>query len=162
LLVTAGLTGYRDLKALLRSGDPLVANGPRRRRTATWLADMARTLHSAGYHHQDLYLNHILVGPPVATAAAVAGEPSDVDPLDVDLRLIDLGRVRRRLPLGRRWVLKDLAQLHYSSAGASATERLRFFVRYLGRPVSSSDRALIRAIVKKSAAIARHTRRHGL
>ncbi len=72
LLVTAGLTGYRDLKAMLRAGDPLLAEGPLRRLIVLWLADLARTLHSAGYHHQDFYLNHILVGPPRAGTPSVA------------------------------------------------------------------------------------------
>lgn len=154
LLVTEGLTGYRDLKSLLKMHDPLVLDRDRRRRIVEWLANLARTLHGAGYHHQDLYLNHVLVGP--------RSIPGDTHALDVDLRLIDLGRARRRVPLGRRWILKDLAQLHYSSAGATASERLRFLVRYLGRSVTTGDRRLIRAILAKSAAIDRHTRRHGL
>jgi heptose I phosphotransferase len=154
LLVTEGLTGYRDLKSLLQTHDPLVRDPVRRRRIVEWLADLTRTMHGAGYHHQDLYLNHVLVGPRVSAGGG--------DTLDVDLRLIDLGRVRCRKPLGRRWVLKDLAQLHYSSARGSRTERLRFYVRYLGRSLNTMDRRFIRAIAAKSAAIDRHTRRHGL
>ena len=113
------------------------------------LAEMVRRLHAAGMHHQDLYLNHVLWCGPEDAAVP-------------DLRLIDLGRVVRHARLCRRWRIKDLAQLHYSAAGVPCREQVRFLQLYLGRKLTRCDRPLIRRILRKSARIDRHTRRHGL
>jgi heptose I phosphotransferase len=113
------------------------------------LAEMVRRLHAAGMHHQDLYLNHVLWCGPEDAAVP-------------DLRLIDLGRVVRHARLCRRWRIKDLAQLHYSAAGIPCREQVRFLQLYLGRKLTRCDRPLIRRILRKSARIDRHTRRHGL
>lgn len=152
LLVTRGLVGYRDLKELLAAGHPCLADAATRRRMATELADMARTMHGAGLHHQDFYLNHVLAN--VTESDGVAG-------LD-DLRIIDLGRVRERRPLARRWIVKDLSQLDYSAALVSAREKVLFLRTYLGRPISREDRGWLRQVAAKSRWIDRHTRRHGL
>ncbi|MCY2963539.1 MAG: hypothetical protein NT069_07805 [Planctomycetota bacterium] len=116
---------------------------------AVELADIVRRMHAAGLHHQDLYLNHVLW----------CGERADGGP---DLRIIDLGRVRRQAKLSRRWILKDLSQLNYSAAGVSCTDRLRFLRAYLGRKLNRSDRRWIGLIRWKSARIAAHSQKHRL
>lgn len=121
--------------------DPLV-----RRHWLNKLAAVVRHLHASGLHHQDLYLCHLLLTP---------ARPSE-------LTVIDLGRVQRQPRLARRWRVKDLAQLHFSSPQATLTERLRFLRAYLGRRLIRSDRTWIRQIHGKAARIARHTNRHGL
>jgi hypothetical protein len=78
------------------------------------------------------------------------------------LFVIDLGRVRRRRRLGRRWIVKDLAQLNFSAPWLSQQDRTQFLTTYLGRPLSATDRPLIRRIERKTAAIARHTRKNHL
>ncbi len=113
------------------------------------LADIVRRMHAAGLHHQDLYLNHVLW----------CGDRADGGP---DLRIIDLGRVRRHAKLSRRWILKDLSQLNYSAAGISCTDRLRFLRAYLGRKLNRSDRGWIGLIRWKSARIAAHSQKHRL
>ncbi|HVW02776.1 MAG TPA: lipopolysaccharide kinase InaA family protein [Planctomycetaceae bacterium] len=118
-----------------------------RRQLITAIAQMARTLHRAGLHHQDLYLCHFLMA---------ADGPVD------DLRVIDLGRVDRHGSLGTRWVVKDLAQLHYSAGRLSNSDRMRFLQQYLGRRLTRADRALIRRIDGKRHAIRRHSERNGL
>ena len=65
------------------------------------VANVVARMHSAGLHHQDLYLCHFLCG-------------SEQDGLP--LTLIDLQRVERSRRLSWRWQVKDLAQLHFSSA----------------------------------------------
>jgi heptose I phosphotransferase len=118
-----------------------------RRQLIATIAQMACTLHRAGLHHQDFYLCHFLMA---------AGGPVD------DLRVIDLGRVDRHGPWGTRWVVKDLAQLHYSAGRLSKSDRLRFLQQYLGRRLNRSDRLLIRRIEGKRHAIRRHSERNGL
>jgi len=125
------------------------ANGanPHSREIVQELARVARTMHEAGMHHQDFYLTHLLI--------------PDEGPSN-RVYVIDLGRVRQRRRLSRRWVVKDLAQLNYSAHLAGRSSRARFLRAYLGRPLEAGDRALMRRIERKSRAIARHSARHGL
>lgn len=121
--------------------------GSRRRRE--WLIKLARLvrrLHTAGLHHQDLYLCHLLL---------TSDRPEEIS-------VIDLGRVRRHRRLAQRWIVKDLSQLHYSSPHATRADRLRFLQEYLGRPLKHADRSLLEAIDQKAERIRRHTQRHGL
>ena len=111
------------------------------------VANLARRMHDAGIHHQDFYLNHILWRG---------------DPADLDLRVIDLGRVGHAEKLSRRWILKDLAQLDFSARRLSCADRLRFLRLYLGRPFCGADRRLVRLISAKSRHIAAHTAKHRL
>ena len=96
------------------------------------VADVARTMHAAGLHHQDFYLTHLMV-PQRGPAATI--------------HVLDLGRVRFQPRLARRWIVKDLAQLNYSAAGVSASDRLRFLTRYLGHRPTRDDRPLVTRIV---------------
>lgn len=117
------------------------------RRLTIRIAEIARSLHASGMHHQDFYLNHLLYCGPIE---------------DLDIRVIDLGRVRQTKTLARRWIVKDLAQLDFSARRLSCQARLRFLRLYLGRPFRPEDRALVRRIAAKSRRIAAHTARHGL
>ncbi len=107
-------------------------------------ADMVRRLHDAGLHHRDLYLCHFLAHID--------------DHRVVDLRLIDLARVRR-LPCltHRRWIIKDLAQFCFSiqRLGISDEQRGRWLARYAGGQCSAAGR-LERAIARKIRRMARH------
>jgi len=111
------------------------------------VAQIARRMHDGGLHHQDFYLNHLLC----------CGAPAGLD-----IRVIDLGRVRRRDRLSQRWIIKDLAQLDFSARRLSCSERLRFLRLYLGRPFRSADRWMIRQIALKSRHIAAHTAKNNL
>ena len=111
------------------------------------VAHVARLMHRQGLHHQDFYLTHLLL---------------PVDNRRRGVHVIDLGRARRRRHLGRRWIVKDLAQLNYSAKLFPAWTRRRFLERYLDRPLQPSDRHLRRQIDRKSDRIARHSRKHSL
>ena len=92
-------------------------------------AALAADLHRAGLHHRDLYLNHILVrngGGSGGVNAEVTAAAHDSP--DLDLRVIDAGRVRP-LPrwTGQRWVFKDVAQLVYSTPRADRAAVLRAY-----------------------------------
>jgi heptose I phosphotransferase len=106
------------------------------------LADITRRMHSAGINHRDYYLCHILLDNPER------------------LYVIDLHRVNVRDKVGKRWKVKDLAALLFSSLEVPLThgQRLAFYKHYrqISR-LSAEDKTLIRLIVKKCNKIARHT-----
>jgi heptose I phosphotransferase len=106
------------------------------------LADITRRMHSAGMNHRDYYLCHILMDNRER------------------LYVIDLHRVNVRDKVGKRWMVKDLAALLFSSLEVSVThgQRLAFYKRYMQiNRLSADDKTLIRLIVKKCNKIARHT-----
>jgi hypothetical protein len=62
-------------------------------------------------------------------------------------------------------MVKDLASLNYSTprAAASSTDRLRWWKWYRGSErLSSADKRIIRAVVRKTRRIARHSARRRL
>lgn len=111
------------------------------------VAEVARRMHEAGLHHQDFYLNHLLITDEGSTP---------------EFCVIDLGRVRHRRKLALRWIIKDLSQLNYSARNVPCSLRLRFLRGYLGRKLTRGDRPLIRVIGLKSSYIEKHTRKNGL
>lgn len=148
-LLTEGLVGLQtlaDLNQDLCAGERTISLSTRRRIIRN-VAGVARQMHDCNLHHQDFYLYHLLV---------------PVDDPGAHVVVIDLGRVRQRRRLEQRWRIKDLGQLAFAARTVPLPDRLRFLIHYLGRPLRSDDRRLIRRIGRKAAAIARHTRRHSL
>lgn len=119
----------------------------RNERVLVQVVEIARRMHAAGLHHQDFYLNHMLL----------CGD--DAHPR---VHMIDLGRVRLQQPLRERWITKDLSQLDFSARSMSWRTRLRFLRLYLGRPFRPSDRRWIARMASKSRRIAAHTAKHDL
>jgi hypothetical protein len=81
---------------------------------------------------------------------------------DFELFIVDLHRVDIRKGVGKRWVIKDLAALNYSSLGlpVQTRDRLRFLKRYLQKTrLEKSDLQLAQQILNKTGRIARHTER---
>lgn len=91
------------------------------------VAEVARTLHRNGLNHRDFYLCHFLL-------ARESLEPP-FRPENLRLHLIDLHRMQQRRSTPRRWVIKDLAGLYFSSLDAGLTRRdmLRFMRGYEAR-----------------------------
>lgn len=111
------------------------------------VADLVARLHGCGYIHRDLYLSHIFYDP------ALVGEP---------FHLIDLQRVIRPRFRQRRWIIKDLAALNFSTPTAilSRSDRIRWLKRYLGLPkLDGSAKCLAYRVIGKTASIARHETR---
>ncbi|MDL1959931.1 MAG: hypothetical protein LWX01_13110 [Deltaproteobacteria bacterium] len=113
------------------------------------VANIVARMHSAGLHHQDLYLCHFLCG-------------SEQDGLP--LTLIDLQRVKRHRRLPRRWQVKDLAQLHFSSAQYITRQDIRRFWKVYNSTYHTGRRKipLWHSILRKSQRIRRHTLKHRL
>ena len=117
------------------------------------LARLSRLLHDRGRFHKDLYLCHFFI-------------PRD-DTLQVPewrgrVHLIDLQRLARH-PLTWPWYLvKDLAQLLYSSdvEGVDVRDRLRFWRAYLGcRRHGVAGRLLCRCVLLKGVRYRDHNRK---
>jgi heptose I phosphotransferase len=113
------------------------------------MANIIGRMHREGLHHQDLYLCHFLCG------SEQNGLP---------LTLIDLQRVKQHRRLPRKWQVKDLAQLHFSSAQyITRQDILRFWKVY--NSIYHTGRRIIplwHSILRKSERIRRHTLKHGL
>ncbi len=124
-VVCDALEGYASLEDITDAWRTTPPRPGERRALILALADLTRALHAAGVNHRDYYLCHVLAD----TAALARGEAR--------LAVIDLHRaqVRRRTP--RRWMLRDLAALHFSALHLelSRTERCRFVARYTGLPL---------------------------
>ncbi len=90
------------------------------------LALMVRALHEAGINHRDLYLCHFMLKPE----SLVAGN-------NPEIYLIDLHRAQCRVQVPRRWQIKDLAALYYSSLnlGFNRRDSLRFLKIYFDCPL---------------------------
>jgi len=140
-IITADLAGFRPADKLIESGEPF-------ERLLIPTAELAASLHNSGLHHRDLYLCHFL-------ARSLDGK--------VELRLIDAARVRR-LPgalTRRRWIVKDLAQFHYSTLALpiSDSQRRRWLEHYVLLTGIGRAEALADSIARKSAMIAAHDRK---
>lgn len=147
LLVTLAIDGCEKLSDWMqRTPRPTTSEQiATARRIVREVAEVVRKMHHAGLHHQDLYAGHLLL--PHDTSRGI--------------HILDLGRVRRVRNLALIWIVKDLAQLHYSTNWFTAADRLRFLKTYLGRPLQAADRTLIRRILRKAASIRQHSRKHG-
>ena len=148
LVMTVCLDGYLPADRYIseRFAPPLSAERRREKNAlGRTIAAVAARMHAGGFHHRDLYLCHIFV------RADAPGEP--------EIKLIDLQRVGHHRFAQRRWAIKDLAQLHYSSLELPISERdrLRFFARYCPAAASKKQRLrMLRRVLRKSRLIARH------
>ncbi len=89
------------------------------------LADSARRMHGAGINHRDFYICHFHLDPESLTLTGVSHD-------SIRCYLIDLHRAQVRKKTPRRWLVKDLAGLYFSSMdiGLSQRDLLRFMHHY--------------------------------
>ena len=133
------LAGYTPADKLLEAGTPFNT-------ILDSTAALAARLHKSGLHHRDLYLCHFMV------------KLGDAAP---DLKLIDTARVRR-LPgflTRRRWIVKDIAQLIYSThahaiSDAQRSAWLDAYAKHGGTPgIEAAAQRKVRAIARHDARI---------
>jgi heptose I phosphotransferase len=134
-LITDALLDRESLEAVADRWLTTPPSPTLRRHAIAAVAEIARRMHDAGVNHRDFYLCHLL-----ADGRALADGR-------IDLAVIDLHRaqIRRRTP--RRWRMRDLAALAFSSLDLELTraDRLRFIAAYTGssiRDALSSQRGL--------------------
>ena len=109
-------------------------------------AHLVRQLHQSGHNHRDLYLSHIFLSRDVKGFER--------------LNLIDLQRVFQPVILKRRWRVKDLAQLYYSSRDYfSYKDMMQFMHEYFDNDrLTNYQKRLIRSVCRKVRRIERHVR----
>lgn len=119
LIVTRELSDTISLEDLALSAPP----GPvARRRLIEGVARLCRQMHDGGVNHRDLYICHFHV---------VQGSISAPAP---ELFVIDLHRAQCRARTPRRWRVKDIGGLFFSTfdAGLKRRDYLRFIRAYRG------------------------------
>lgn len=91
------------------------------------VAHIAHQLHSNGINHRDFYICHFLLDK--------ASVPEDSD--WPKLHVIDLHRVQMRKEIPKRWAIKDVSGLYFSSMNLGLTQRdlFRFMKIYRGWPL---------------------------
>ena len=141
-----------DAKSLERKlpdyfDEPAISEKLKKRRNfIVQAATFIRKFHETNYRHRDLYLAHIFHGE--------SGK----------FYLIDLARVFKPILMRRRFQIKDIAQVYYSSPGKkfSKTDRMRFYMTYAGQSrLRRKDKAFIRKVINKAEQMARHDIKHG-
>ena len=127
-------------------GSDTVENLKLRREFITQLANFIRKFHETNFRHRDLYLSHIFYSN------------------NRNFYLIDLARVFQPSVFRRRFQIKDIAQIYYSSPGKffSRTDRMRFYINYTGQQkLTTTDKDFIRKVIKKVKQMAQHDKRNG-
>ena len=131
-------------------GHPLSGEEIRRKRALVEeVAQLTRKMHRSGLNHRDYYLCHLFIRETQAEE-------------NFELFVLDLHRVDIRNKVGRRWIVKDLAAINYSSLElpVHTTDRLRFLKHYLGKDrLEKGDLPMIRQVLKKTRRIARHSKK---
>jgi len=100
------------------------------------IAKSAKLMHQEGINHRDFYLCHFLLD-------AKGFDKSLQNNVDTfHCYLIDLHRCQIRKNVPRRWLVKDLGGLLYSSMdiGLSVRDYFRFIKTYTGKPLRESLR----------------------
>ena len=125
---------------------PTTENLKSRRDFVARLASFVRKFHNTGYCHRDLYFSHIFCRT------------------DGTFCLIDLARSFKPALMHPRFLIKDIAQIHYSAPAAhfSGSDRLRFYLAYTAcNRLTQRDKAFIRKVLAKANRMAEHDRKHG-
>jgi len=123
-LITEELAGTIDLETLVKTWKETPPPSTLRRDLLRALADSVGKMHRGGVNHRDCYICHYLT-------------PKSGGEFGKKLYVIDLHRAQIRDKVPRRYLVKDLAGLCFSSfdAGLSKREALRFIRLYAGKPL---------------------------
>lgn len=155
-IITEELSPTISLEDYCRDWLKTPPSPPLKRALIRRVAEIARTIHDNGISHRDLYICHFLLdmkAPPFDDKSHLAR-----------LFLIDLHRASQHRNMGRRWRVKDVAGLHFSSLdiGLTRKDRLRFMAIYRNRPwreTLQSDRKFWHRVERRALAGYREFRR---
>ncbi|OUS10557.1 lipopolysaccharide core heptose(I) kinase RfaP [Gammaproteobacteria bacterium 54_18_T64] len=110
------------------------------------VAMIARTIHGAGINHRDLYICHFLLD--------LSSDP-DKAKQDPRLFLVDLHRAQMRAVVPRRWLVKDIASIYFSSLDIGLTKKdvylfLKIYFDMPLREIFSSHDVLLDSVTKRA------------
>jgi len=97
------------------------------------VAEAARIMHTNGINHRDFYICHFLLDEK--SLLNKLQKPHQKEGSPFYCYLIDLHRCQIRQHVPKRWLVKDLGGLFYSSMdiGLSARDYFRFIKKYTGK-----------------------------
>ena len=123
-LITEELSGMVDLETLAKTWQETPPPPGAREKLLRAVAESVRRMHRGGVNHRDCYLCHYLT-------------PENAGEFGKTVYVIDLHRAQLRRRVPKRYLVKDLAGLCFSSldAGLTRREALRFIRIYAGRPL---------------------------
>ncbi len=154
-LLTLDFAPLLSLEDIIRYTPELLAgheHTERRRQLLACAADYARRMHHGGLNHLDFNATHILLlGPGNAPY-----------PLPPHGAVFDLQRVATNIMTSWRWPVKTLAELNFTLPPELFDDEDRLFMlrTYVAKErLGIQDRLLWRAVLAKSAKIARHTKK---
>lgn len=112
------------------------------------VAEIARALHAAGINHRDFYLCHFML----ELESVAQWRQGGVEP---KLYIVDLHRAQLRRQVPKRWQIKDLSGLYFSTfnLGLTRNDYLRFMRAYWQVPlrtIFATDMPLLNAIVRRA------------
>jgi heptose I phosphotransferase len=146
-LVMRALQHTMSLETLFESAQSKTLSFSFKKALVHRVADIARQLHTHHIAHRDFYLCHFLLAQeaPSSTSSLAA----------IPLYLIDLHRTQSYCFGFRRWRIKDIAGLYFSSMDAGLTHRdvLRFLSEYFHQPwreVLLQQSSFLRAVKKRA------------
>lgn len=123
-LITEELSGMIDLETLAAAWKNEPPPSALRHDLIRAVAESAGRMHRGGVNHRDCYICHYLT-------------PREGAEFGKTVYVIDLHRAQMRREVPRRYLVKDLAGLCFSSldAGLTMREALRFIRLYSGQPL---------------------------
>ena len=127
-VITEELANTTSLEDFCRDWPTSPPSYALKRALITEVAKIARTLHEHGINHRDFYICHFLLD--------ISAAQEKIDPNHLNLYLIDLHRMQIRRHIPRRWRVKDIGSLYFSSMDIGLTQRdiLRFLGYYFALP----------------------------
>lgn len=144
-LVTEELPGIESFEKIADGKAGPTLDADLKRRLIRQMAQIASRMHRNGVNHRDLYICHFVL----QTDSAAATSPT--------VYVIDLHRVQCRPKTPKRWIIKDLAAIYFSSMDLPPTQRdlLRFIKYYTDRPLRQTlvaDKAFWEKVIRRAEA----------
>ncbi|MEZ0149029.1 MAG: lipopolysaccharide core heptose(I) kinase RfaP [Candidatus Reddybacter sp.] len=145
-LVTEELTNTLSLAQYAEQWPTNPPPPSERRALIRKVATIARTIHDAGINHRDLYICHFLLD--LSSASNTAKQ-------DPRLFLVDLHRAQMRTVVPRRWLVKDIASIYFSSLDIGLTKKdvylfLQVYFDMPLREIFTRHESLLNSVTKRA------------
>ncbi|GAB1265481.1 lipopolysaccharide core heptose(I) kinase RfaP [Aurantivibrio infirmus] len=142
-LITEELTGTISLAKYTERWPQYPPTFNSKQKIIETVATISRAIHRDGINHRDLYICHFLLKRQIDLLSGPV------------MHLVDLHRAQCRSAVPKRWLVKDLASLYFSSLDIGLTRRdiFRFLKIYFNKPLKeiiTSDGELLTAVRQRA------------